>query len=252
MFDLKEKVAIITGGSQGVGKGIALALCKAGAKVAISARTETRLQDAQKEIQQAGGEVLTVAGDVSKQADRERLVKATLERFGRIDILVNNAAVVPHGTLLEIGDDLIESAWQAGPIASLQLMRLCHPHLKKNGGAIINVSSAVTLANNAPQRGIYAAVKSALSAISRAAANEWGKDGIRVNTIMPFANTDAVAAYFKNEPKHAAGVLAGVPLGRVGDPETDIGAGVVFLASDNARYLTGATLPLDGGAAFLR
>jgi meso-butanediol dehydrogenase / (S,S)-butanediol dehydrogenase / diacetyl reductase len=250
MTTLKDRTAIVTGGGQGIGKGIAMALARAGAKVAIFGRTESTLHATQNEIAAFGGTAFPVVGDVASHDDRERLVRETLQQFGSIDILVNNAALIPQGELLRIEEHVIESAWQAGPVASLMLMRLCHPHLK-GGGCIINVSTGETLG---PRKGlgIYGATKAALNIISRSAAVEWGSDSIRVNTIMPFGESDAVTAFFANESEAARATLAGVPLGRVGDPELDIGRAVVFLAGKDSGYLTGATLPLDGGSVYLR
>jgi meso-butanediol dehydrogenase/(S,S)-butanediol dehydrogenase/diacetyl reductase len=204
-----------------------------------------------KEIEARGGDALDVVCDITCAPDRERLIAATLKRFGAINILINNAALVPHGSLLDISDETIAGAWETGPLASLHLMRLCHPYLKGDG-AIVNVSSGAAIANNVPIRGIYAAVKSALNAISRAAANEWGPDGIRVNTIMPVALTEPFERFMANEPEQAQAVIANIPLRRIGDPEADIGAAVVFLVGPDARYLTGATIPLDGGSTYLR
>jgi NAD(P)-dependent dehydrogenase (short-subunit alcohol dehydrogenase family) len=228
-----------------------MALARAGAQVVIFGRTESTLRAAQEDIAACGGIAFPVVGDVTSKADRGRLVKETLDEFRSINILVNNAAFIPHGDqLLTIEESVIERAWQAGPVASLMLMRLCHPHLK-GGGCIVNVSSAQSL-NPAPGLGIYAAVKAAVNLISRSAAVEWGSDGIRVNTIMPFGESDAVTAHFTSNPEFAQATLATVPLGRLGDPELDIGRVVVFLASEESRYLTGAVLPLDGGTAYLR
>jgi NAD(P)-dependent dehydrogenase (short-subunit alcohol dehydrogenase family) len=251
MGTLEGRTAIVTGGGHGVGRGIALALSGEGARVAVCGRTPQTLAAVRGEIEARGGEALDVVCDITRKPDRERLVAGTLQRFGGIDILVNNAALVPHGALLEIEDGLIQAAWEAGPLASLQLMRLCHPHLKGHG-AIVNVSSGASISANAPLRGVYAAVKAALNAISRAAANEWGPDGIRVNTIMPLARTEALDRFFENEPERANQVLANIPLGRIGDCETDIGAAVAFLAGPSARYVTGAILPLEGGSGFVR
>jgi NAD(P)-dependent dehydrogenase (short-subunit alcohol dehydrogenase family) len=250
---LEGRIAIVTGGGHGVGRGIALAFCEAGAKVVVCGRTAATLASVRGEIEGRGGEALDVVCDITRQGNLEHLVAATLDRFGGIDILVNNAALVPHGTLLGIDDQLIQGAWETGPLASLQLMRLCHPHLKKSGaGAIINISSGAATAAKVPDRGIYAAVKAALNAISRAAANEWGADGIRVNTIMPVARTEAVDKFFQNEPERAAAAFSAIPLGRVGDPENDIGPVAVFLAGPQSRYLTGITVTADGGLGFLR
>jgi short-subunit dehydrogenase len=217
----------------------------------LCGRTAETLAAVKQEIAAKGGVALDVVCNITKPEDLQRLVAATVKRFGGINILINNAALIPHGALLEIDDTVVQQAWETGPLATLQLMRLCHPHLKGDG-AIVNVSSGVAIAGAAHNRGIYAAVKAALNAISRSAANEWGPDGIRVNTIMPVARTEAVDRFFANEPERAQAMLASIPLGRLGDTEQDIGRAVVFLAGPDARYLTGATIPLDGGASFVR
>lgn len=251
MRNLEGRVAIVTGGGHGVGRGIALALAERGAKVVVCGRTAETLAGVRKEIEERGGQALDIVCDITISADRERLIAATLDRFGAINVLINNAALVPHGSLLDISDETIAGAWETGPLASLHLMRLCHPHLKGDG-AVVNVSSGASIAGNVPIRGIYAAVKSALNAISRAAANEWGPDGIRVNTIMPVALTEPFERFMANEPEQAQAVIANIPLRRIGDCEQDIGAAVAFLVGPDARYLTGATIPLDGGSAYLR
>jgi meso-butanediol dehydrogenase/(S,S)-butanediol dehydrogenase/diacetyl reductase len=251
MTSLKDRVALVTGGGQGVGRGIALALAAKGARVAVCGRTRGPLEAVKAEIEARGGTAFAVTCDVSLKADLERLVPEVVAAFGAPNILVNNAAFVPHGALLEIDDDTIQAAWAAGPLATLNLMRLCHPYLK-GGGAIINVSSAASIAPAVHDRGIYAAVKAALNAISRAAANEWAADGIRVNTIMPVARTDAFERWETNEPQMAAAAIRNIPLGRVGDCEADIGRAVAFLAGPDADYVTGALMPLDGGSSYIR
>lgn len=251
MSDLKGRVAIITGGGTGIGRGIALALTDAGARVVVCGRKPEPLAAVRREIEARGGAALDVACDVSDQQARETVVARALEAYGAINILINNAAFIPRASLLETEPQAIQQAWDTGPLAALMLMRLCHPHLKGDG-AIINVSSGSSIAASIPLRGIYAAVKAALNAISRAAANEWGPDGIRVNTIMPIALTEPFERFMANEPERAAAAIAGIPLGRIGDCVEDIGRAVVFLAGPDARYLTGAILPLDGGAGYVR
>jgi NAD(P)-dependent dehydrogenase (short-subunit alcohol dehydrogenase family) len=251
MSTLSGKTAIVTGGGQGVGRGIALALADEGAQVVVCGRTADTLVHTCDEIRQRGAQAFEVVCDVARPGDLAHLVEQTVSQFGTVDILVNNAALIPHGSILEIDEALVQAAWEAGPMAALRLMRLCHPYLK-GGGAVVNVSSGIAVAAKAPNRGIYAATKASLNAISRAAANEWGPDGIRVNVIMPFAVTDSVDRFFTNEPERANSILVEVPLGRVGDPETDIGRAVAFLAGPNAKYITGVTLPLDGGTSFIR
>jgi len=247
---LDGKVALVTGGNMGIGRGIALAFASEGAKLVICGRTEDALNGVRQEIEARGAEVLALPCDISRQEGREQLVNGALERFGTIDILVNNATYTPRGQLLEISDEDVHAAWQAGPFAALKLMKMCHPHLK-NGGSIINISSGVSVSGYANRRGIYAMVKSALNTVSRAAANEWGPDGIRVNVIMPMAMTHTMAGFMQNEPEQAKKVVDAIPLRRVGDAEKDIGRVAVFLAGPDASYLTGTVLTPDGGTVRL-
>ena len=249
--NLAGKVAIVTGGGSGVGRGIALALADAGAHVVVCGRTEVSLASVADEIQARGAKALAVRCDVTIAADLDLLISRTIEHFGAINILVNNAALIPHGSLLAIDESIIQGAWDAGPLATLRLMRRAHPYLKGDG-AIVNVSSGIAIADRADNRGIYAATKAALNAISRAAANEWGSDGIRTNVIMPFARTHKVDQFFANEPVMANAILNQNPLGRVGDPELDIGRAVAFLVSPGASYINGVTLPVDGGSSYVR
>jgi NAD(P)-dependent dehydrogenase (short-subunit alcohol dehydrogenase family) len=248
---LDGKTAIVTGGGTGVGRGIALALASEGAAVVLAGRTEATLAATHKEIENAGGRAAVAVCDVTVPDDVNACIALALDTYGTIDILVNNAALVPHGTLLDIKEEVVNAAWEAGPLATLRLMRLCHPHLR-DGGVIVNVSSGAAISSTVTNRGTYAMVKSALNALTRAAAMEWAADGIRVNAIMPFAKTEAVERFLQSEPDHANAIVSSVPLGRIGDPERDIGRAVVFLAGPDSAYLTGATLPLDGGLAYLR
>jgi meso-butanediol dehydrogenase/(S,S)-butanediol dehydrogenase/diacetyl reductase len=251
MGSLSGKVAIVTGGGTGIGRGIALALADAGASVTVCGRTAATLAAVRQEIEARDGRAQDVVCDITSNEDRRRLVATTLERFGAIDILINNAAGFPIGSLLQVDDGVLRAAWESGPMAALDLMRLCHPHLK-GGGAIVNVSSAASIDAKAPGRGAYGAVKAALNALSRTAANEWAADGIRVNTIMPLAETEAIQRMRANVPERAAALTASIPMGRLGDCEADIGRAIVFLVGPDAGYLTGATLPLDGGTSYVR
>ena len=250
---LDGRVAIVTGGGRGVGRGIALALAGAGAAVVVCGRTAEPLDETVQDIGARGGRAAAIVADVTIPDDVDAGIALACERFGGVDILVNNATLVPHGSLLDISEELVDAAWAAGPVAAWRFMVRCHPYMKaRGGGAIVNVSSGAAITPNVPERGTYAAIKAALGAYSRAAAMEWAADGIRVNAIMPVALTDAFAAFLEHEPDAGAAVVAAIPLGRIGDPERDIGRAVVFLCSDDAAYLTGATLPLDGGLAYLR
>ncbi len=248
---LRDKTAIVTGGGRGIGRGIALALAAEGATVAVCGRSLEPLEATCKEVIDRGGIAVPIRCDVMVPEQLQQLVDVTVQRYGTIDILVNNAMFVPRGTLLQVAEDAIEKAWLSGPMAALRLMRLCYPYLR-NGGSIINVSSGAALRPDEPLRGVYGAAKAALSAISRAAAVEWAPEQIRVNVIIPLGRSDSYATLLRNEPELAAKILAEVPLGRVGEPETDIGPAVAFLCGPNSSFITGVTLPVDGGRSFLR
>jgi NAD(P)-dependent dehydrogenase (short-subunit alcohol dehydrogenase family) len=248
---LSGRTAIVTGSGTGIGRGIALALTDAGANLVLCGRTAETLRAVRGEIEGRGGSALDVVCDITIADDRAQLVAAALDRFGGINILINNATFIARGTLLEVPDEDIQAAWDAGPVAALQLMRLCHPHLK-DGGAIVNVSSGAAIEAKVPLRGIYAATKAALNAISRTAANEWGPDGIRVNVIMPIARTEPLERFLANEPEAANAITSRTALGRIGDCEQDIGRAVAFLVGPDAAYITGATIPLDGGTGYIR
>jgi NAD(P)-dependent dehydrogenase (short-subunit alcohol dehydrogenase family) len=252
MAALDGKVAIVTGAGQGVGRGIALALAGAGASVVVAGRTEDKLVETREEIARRGGEAVTVVCDVGEREQIQACVGHTLERFGTIDLLVNNAQAVPLGPLLKVPDEAFELGWRTGPLAALRFMRACHPHLKERGGAIVNLASGAGLRPDPVGLGLYAAIKEAIRSITRAAACEWGPDRIRVNAIIPLANSPGMEAWTKIYADEAQRFLATVPLGRVGDCELDIGRAVVALVGPDFSYVTGTTLMLDGGQAYLR
>ena len=171
MSKLTGKTALVTGAGQGVGQGIAFALAKEGAKVAVTGRTFEKLENTCKEIHERGGEALPILCDVKNLESLENSVKQTLETFGGLNILVNNAQEVPNGTLLEVTDDMFEAGWQSGPQATMRLMKLCYPHLKGDG-SIINLASSATKRWDMTGYGAYAAVKDAIRQLTRAAACE--------------------------------------------------------------------------------
>jgi len=248
---LEGKVAIVTGAGQGVGRGIALALAAEGAAVTVAGRTEDKLVDTCAEIERRGGLAIPALCEVAEREQIEACVADTLAQLGKIDILVNNAQAVPLGPLLKVPDEAFELGWRTGPLATLRFMRACHPHLK-GGGAIVNLASGAGLRPDPIGLGLYAAIKEAIRSITRAAACEWGKDGIRVNAIIPLANSPGMDAWTKIYADEAERFLATVPLGRVGDCEQDIGRAVVQLVGPDFSYVTGTTLMLDGGQAYLR
>ena len=247
---LAGKVAIVTGAGQGVGRGIALALASAGASVVLVGRTVSKVEAVAAEIAGRGGAALAIGADVCSAGDIDRAVTTTVERFGTVDILVNNAQQVPMGRLLDVDESAVQAGWESGPLATLRFMRRCHPYLK-GGGVIINLGSRAGVRPDPVGRGAYAAAKEAIRALTRTAAVEWGHDGIRANVILPYAMSPALEQLAHDDPAAYDRTRLSVPLGRIGDAEADIGRAVVFLAGPDAAYLTGATIPLDGGNAFL-
>lgn len=253
MGKLDGKVAIVTGASQGSGYGAARAMAREGAAVVLVSRTRSKLEEVAREIEAEGGTALAHAADVSDRAALIAIAEVTAQRFCRIDILVNAAQspVIRTAPLAEISDEDVNELWQSGAVATLALMRAVRPHMiAAGGGSIINFGSGAI--HNPQQYGVYAGVKAAIQAISRAAALEWAGDGIRVNVVLPLGQSPAADADFALAEGRAAATTKGIPLGRMGEPLTDIGMPIAFLASDESRFITGSTIALDGGKGYLR
>lgn len=248
---LEGKVAIVTGAGQGVGEGIALALAKEGAAIVASGRTEAKLAKTCDKIDRIGCRAVPIAGDLCRPDDIQMTVEQTLSLFGGIDILVNNAQIVHNYPLDEIDDGMFAEVFDSGPFATFRFMKAVRPYMKaRGGGNIINLASSAPVRWDARGYGVYAAAKQAIRSLTRAAAHEWAADGIRVNTIAPFATSPALERWVEVDPAGSSAMLSTIPLGRIGDPESDIGRAVVFLVGPDARYVTGVTLPLDGGQAY--
>lgn len=249
-MQLTGKTALVTGAGQGVGQGIALALARAGATVVVSGRTESKLEATCAAIAEAGGQAIAVPANVKSADALKALVAATVAHTGALDILVNNAQEVPLGALLDVSDEAFTAGFESGPLASFRLMKLAHPHMKaRGGGTIFNLASSAGIRWDMTGYGAYAAVKQAIRSLTRAAAAEWGRDNIRVLTIAPHAASPGLKGWIENNPEEAEAFFRTIPLGRVGDCEQDIGAAVVALCAPGMSYLTGATIPLDGGQA---
>ncbi|WP_137723374.1 SDR family NAD(P)-dependent oxidoreductase [Prescottella subtropica] len=248
---LDGDVALVTGAGRGIGRGIALALAAEGARVAVVGRTLSTVAETAREIDRRGGNAVALRCDVTDARQIDETVSAVVETYGGLSILVNNAQIPAHGRLLDADESAYRDGMDSGPLAAWRLMRACHPHLSGRG-SIVNMGSAAGMRSDPSGSGLYAAAKEAVRVLTRTAACEWGGDGIRVNAILPLASSPAMDEWAELDPQAHDEYLRGVPLGRLGDPETDIGPAVVFLCSPAARYITGHALPVDGGQAHLR
>jgi 3-oxoacyl-[acyl-carrier protein] reductase len=244
MFNLKDKVALVTGASQGIGWDIAQALVVAGAKVAVAARTEEKLALLVGEIAAAGGEAIAVKMDVADAEQVKAGFKQVIEKFGRLDILVNNAAITRDGLAVRMKAD----DWDAVIRTNLTGAHLCIQQalgtmMRARAGRIINVSSVVAQMGNAGQAN-YVAAKAGLIGLTKAIAMEIASRNITVNAVAPgfieTPMTNVLSDKVKEELK------ARIPLGRLGVPR-DVAASIVFLASDEAAYITGHVLDVNGG-----
>jgi 3-oxoacyl-[acyl-carrier protein] reductase len=244
MFSLNDKVALITGASQGIGRDTAMALAQAGAKVAVAARSEEKLASLVSEIESAGGSALAVKMDVADAEQVKAGFKQVLDKFSRLDILVNNAAITRDGLSMRMKQD----DWEAVLKTNLTGAHLCIQQalstmMRARAGRIINISSVVAQAGNAGQAN-YVAAKAGLIGLTKAVAIEIASRNITVNAVAPgfieTPMTDVLPDKVKEELKTR------IPLGRMGSPR-DVAAAIVFLASDEAAYITGHVLNVNGG-----
>jgi NAD(P)-dependent dehydrogenase (short-subunit alcohol dehydrogenase family) len=213
-------------------------------------RTLSKVEETCHRIEKGGGVALPIEGNVKEPDDLARCVDRTTETFGGIQILVNNAQEVPLGPLNGVTDESLEAGWQSGPLATFRMMKLCYPHLKGDG-CIINLASTAARRWDAANYGAYSAVKEAIRALSRAAASEWGGEGIRTNVILPHAKSPGLVWWMEQNPEEAAAFVATIPMRRVGECEQDIGEFVAFLCSKAAGYVSGQSIAIDGGQAYM-
>jgi NAD(P)-dependent dehydrogenase (short-subunit alcohol dehydrogenase family) len=251
---LDGRVAIVTGSGSGVGRGVTIALARAGAHVVASGRTRSKCERVVAEIERAGGTALALECDVTRPEHVERCVERTLETYRGIDILVN-AADDPRVDVpfLELTEEVMNASWRTGVLGTLRCMQACAPHMVEQGeGAVVNVASGAGLL--APiGMAAYSAAQEAIRSLTRTAAVELGPYGIRVNVICPVASgSESLDRWVTRDPERLAAYVANTPLRRVGDPVDDVGEGVVFLCGPQSRYVTGTTLMLDGGRSYLR
>ncbi len=249
MAEVEGRVVIVTGAGRGIGRGIARHLAAQGAAVVVAEHREHRLADVMADLEARGAPALGVVCDVGSRPDVDAMVGAAVERFGRIDGLVNNAvSLVAAKPLEEVTEDDMDLLHRTGTNGTLFAMQAVLPHMRDRGwGRIVNVGSAAGMrgsAGTAP----YNAAKEAIRALTRTAAREWARYGIVVNCYCP-ASAGHHATPPVDDPHREAwdAMYQHHPMGRDGDAETDIGPVVAFLLSDACRYLNGETLMLDGG-----
>ncbi len=244
---LEGKVALISGGARGMGAAEARLFAREGAKVTIGDVLEEEGRRVEAEINETEGEALFVKLDVTSESDWREAISATVARFGRLDILVNNAGIVASGVL----EDTTSSQWDEimevnvkgaflGSKASIPEMR------KVGGGSIINISSISGNIGQDDVQPVYNASKGAVRILTKSTAVQYGKEGIRVNSVHPGTVDTPMTAGMMDDPEVAAYELAQIPLGRIAAPE-EIAYGALFLASDESSYVTGSELMIDGG-----
>lgn len=250
---LDSKVAIVTGAGTGIGEGEAYALAKEGAKVVVVGRRLEKVETVANNIKEFGGEALPLKCDVCLREDVNNVVAETVKAYGQVDILVNNAQIMPGlgRGVEEWTEQELRDMWESGYLGSWFFMVECLPHMKGRGGKIINTTSA---AGHGIIPGLlgYGSAKEAVRSLTRYAAREWGQHNINVNLISPSALSEAAAELFKTEEESQAMFEEyGLVMRRWGRAEEDNGRTVVFLAGPDSDFITGCTLSCDGGVAMI-
>lgn len=243
--NLSGKVAFVTGASRGIGRAIALRLAQDGAKVALNfANNSTKAEEVKAQVEAAGGEAILVQGDVAKFEVVTELIKKVVDTWGRLDILINNAGITRDNLLLKMSEDDFDKVISTNLKGVFNCTKaVTKLMMKQRGGRIVNMSSVVGLKGNISQAN-YAAAKAGIIGFTKSAARELASRGVTVNAVAPgFINTDMTAALSE---KVKEVMLQEIPAGRMGTPE-DVANTVAFLVSDEAAYITGQVLSVDGG-----
>lgn len=248
MGRLEGKVAVVTGAGQGIGAGIARAFAREGAAVIAAEINPESGANIERELRALEAKAVFVQTDVGDRESVRSMLAAAFDQFGHVDILVNNAqSLSPLARVENKTDEHFDRSLRTGLYGTLWAMQEVYPSMRKQGwGRIINMAS-LNGVNAHKFSADYNATKESIRALSRTAAAEWGPYGITVNIIAPGAATPAYHAFEKADPKSAAAICEMIPMRRMGDPDEDIAPVAVFLSSDDARYVTGNTIYVDGG-----
>lgn len=251
MRKLEGKIAIITGAAGGIGKGIATAYVKEGATVAIIDLNAEAGELTIKELQEYAPESIFIEANLTEHDKLADIVKMIADKFGKIDILVNNAHASRMNSIADTTQQDFDLSFGTGFYPTFYLMQAALPYLKETKGNIINFASGAGINGDVNQVS-YAVAKEAIRAATRVAANEFGPFGINVNIIAPIAKSPGLIEWAEENPEYYQGMLAKIPMRRLGELENDIGRVAVFLASEDSAYITGQTIMVDGGSIKLR
>lgn len=250
-FSLEGRVAIITGSTRGIGRAAAAIMARLGARVVISSRKADACAAVCSDIVGLGYDAIAVPAHAAREEDVVRLVQTTLDRFGRIDIVVANAGINPtFDPLTDLAEENFQRIMDMNLSGPLRLARHALIHVAKQGGAMV-MTSSVNAQVGMKGSGAYGISKAALEAMTRQLAVEWGGRGVRVNAVAPGTTATDMVRALADRPGFIDGVLGTTPIGRIAEPE-DVANVIAFLASDAARHMTGQVLTVDGGQSILR
>lgn len=243
---LKNRVVMITGGAKGIGKAIALAFAKDGAKVALVDIDKEGLETLKREIERKGGEAIVIACDISKSREVGEMVNQVLRRYDRIDILVNNAGIIRRGTIETVTEEDWDRVMEVNLKGTFNCCKAVAGIMKQQGyGKIVNVSSIAGKMGDITSAPGYGSSKAGVDALTKTLARQLARYGINVNAVSPHAIETEMSGQWSEDRRKE--IIASIPLGRLGKPE-DVAEAVLFLASDNASFITGEILDVNGGA----
>ncbi|CDO03347.1 Cyclopentanol dehydrogenase [Oceanobacillus picturae] len=248
---LEDKIVIITGGAGGIATGMATAMAKEGAIIVLVDINDEAGKVVEAKVREISPKSMFIKGDLFDVENLPTIIETVVAKYGKLDVLINNAHASKQKPFEETTQEDFDFSFGTGFYPTFYLMKAAFPHLKETEGTVINFASGAGLSGQ-PTQTSYAAAKEAIRAISRVAANEWGKYNINVNLISPIAKSQAVEKWAEDFPEMYETSLSSIPLARWGEPEEDVGRVAVFLASEDARYITGQTIMVDGGSIQLR